>query len=102
MSGEGLGPGPGAAAVKLRMRAMAARAEAEVLLGEARADLTRWAGVLAEVEQAVRSDSPRTLDEHAELVAARNRLFNVMAEIAELVDPFLVWAAVAPDEDDLL
>lgn len=78
-------------------RAMVARAEAGVLLGDIRASLTRWSKVLEEVELALQSDEQRSLDEHAALVAARNRLFNVLAEISALADPFAVWAAVSPD-----
>ena len=79
-------------------RAMVARAEAAVLLGDIRPHVTRWSKVLAEVEQALRSDEPRSMDEHAGLVAARDRLFNVMADIAALADPFPVWDAVSRDE----
>ena len=82
----------------LTHRAMAARAEAVVLLGDVRADLTGWSKVLEEVELALQSDGLRSLDEHVGLVTARNRLFNVLAEISALADPFPVWAAVSGDE----
>lgn len=99
MSEETLDPGSKDVAVTLTLRAVAARAEAVVLLGDIRSDLVRWSSVLEEVEHAARSDLLQSLEEHAKLVAARNRLFDVLAELAALADPFTVWAAVAPDED---
>lgn len=100
MSGEAADPGSGDGAAKLAYRAVGARAEAVVLLGDIRSDLIRWSSVLEEVEQAVRSDTLRPLEEHAKLVAARNRLFDVLAELAALADPYLVWAVVSPDGAD--
>lgn len=100
MSGEVLDPGPGRSATSATQRAVAARAEAVVLLGDVRVHLSRWSKVLAEVELAIRSDDERPLDEHAELVSARNRLFDVMAELSELADPYVVWAAAGPDASD--
>ena len=100
MSGDVVGREPGGAMSAPMQRAMVARAEAVVLLGDIRASLTRWSKVLEEVELALQSDEQRSLDEHAALVAARDRLFNVLAEISTLADPFAVWAAVAPDGAD--
>lgn len=98
MSGELAGPEPGGGVPPQMRRAMVARAEAVVLLGDVRADLTRWSQVLAEVELALQPGGTWSLDEHAGLAAARNRLFDVMAEISALADPYSVWAAVSPDE----
>ena len=98
MSGEVVPPESGGGMSAPLQQAMVARAEAAVLLGDVRASLTRWTKVLEEVELALQSDVVRSLDDHAGLVAARNRLFNVLAEISALADPFAVGAAVSPDE----
>ena len=100
MSGDVVGREPGGAMSAPMQRAMVARAEAVVLLGDIRASLTRWSKVLEEVELALPSAELSSLDEQAALVAARDRLFNVLAEISTLADPFAVWAAVAPDGAD--
>ena len=79
----------------LMQRALVARAEAAVLLGDVRADLAGWSNVLEEVERALQSNDLRSLDEHAGMVAARDRLFNVLAELSALADPYSVWTAAA-------